>query len=273
MTACPIGIDYLTLYGAAMPDYIDIAARAGCASVTFFASSAKMGSLPAAPPTPFEDAALRRDVAAALRDHGMTVELIDGLRIDGAGAAAACRPLFDGLAELGARRINLIANAPGWAETVDEAAALVALAREYAVTATIEAVPTFTVGTLPQALDLIAQVGQDNFKLVIDTMHVSRTGYAPMVARIDPALIGYVQINDGPMRGVTDGYLREAIVDRWVPGEGDYPLTEILRAVPPEVVVSIEVPMLDRPEGRSDLDHVRACVAGARRAVEAARRP
>ena len=270
-----IGVERLGTFGMPPPQLAALAAELGAECIGIGLASTQGGYNPDGHPAYSlrDDPAQLRATIAATRDLGVRVSIVEGFAVLADNDLRAYAGDLDIVRDLGCERINVVSVGQEMGRTIDGFAALceVAAARGIAVSAEMG-----SLGPLKQveaALEVARGVGQPNFSLVIDTMHVSRTGYAPMVARIDPALIGYVQINDGPMRGVTDGYLREAIVDRWVPGEGDYPLTEILRAVPPEVVVSIEVPMLDRPEGRSDLDHVRACVAGARRAVEAARRP
>jgi hypothetical protein len=53
--------------------------------------------------------------------------------------------------------------------------------------------------------------------------------------------------------------------DRLVPGEGELPLLDILKALPPEVVIGLEVPRLSLAEaGVSHADRMRPCVQAAR---------
>jgi sugar phosphate isomerase/epimerase len=104
-------------------------------------------------------------------------------------------------------------------------------------------------------------------------MHVSRAGDAAAVATIDPALIDYVQICDGPLATPSaEAYLEEALHERMVPGAGEMPLVEMLRHIRPDVVVSAEVPLRKlREAGMSDLDRARLVAAGARDVMRAAR--
>src|SRR3546814_1292905 len=94
------------------------------------------------------------------------------------------------------------------------------MAREYDVTVTIESCPMLTVKTLAQALDVISAVNLPNFKLLIDTMHIVRSGESEDIVRLDPMLIDYVQISDGPI-SVPDpqNYMSEAMNERMVPGD------------------------------------------------------
>ena len=63
-----------------------------------------------------------------------------------------------------------------------------------------------------------------------------------------------------------DNYLQEAMFERMVPGEGELPLPDILAALPPDVVVEIEVPRRSLAlAGVSPIDRLRPCVTAARR--------
>jgi hypothetical protein len=58
---------------------------------------------------------------------------------------------------------------------------------------------------------------------------------------------------------------REDSADRMVPGEGEFPLREILAVLPPDLVIGLEVPMLSRAEaGEATRERARRCVQGAR---------
>src|SRR3546814_1369005 len=77
---------------------------------------------------------------------------------------------------------------------IDKTGEIVAMAREYDVTVTIESCPMLTVKTLAQALDVISAVNLPNFKLLIDTMHIVRSGESEDIVRLDPMLIDNVPL-------------------------------------------------------------------------------
>jgi sugar phosphate isomerase/epimerase len=170
--------------------------------------------------------------------------------------------------------VNAVSFDPSWERTVDEIAAIVAMGAEYGATVVVESCPLLTIATLAQAMELIEIVSTPNFKLLIDTMHVTRSGEAATLANIDPNLIDYVQISDGPLTAPSmEAYMDEAMDERRVPGEGEMPLVKMLQAIRPDVVVSGEVPMRSlREAGVSDLDRSRRVVAGMRRVLETADR-
>src|SRR3546814_20036714 len=101
-------------------------------------------------------------------------------------------------------------------------------------------------------------------------MHIVRSGESEDIVRLDPMLIDYVQISDGPI-SVPDpqNYMSEAMNERMVPGTGEMPLVEMIRAIRRDVVVSIEVPMRSlKRAGMSEGERVRLAVDGARRSEE-----
>jgi sugar phosphate isomerase/epimerase len=266
----PIGLEYFTLLGANPLHIVKTAAAAGCRYVSLvmtrpdFVPNDPMFSL-------IDDAALRRDTVACMRDNDVSIALVDGFAVFPDKSVKVHRPALDVLAELGVRRINTVSFDDNWARTVDQTAILAALAGEYGLTLTVESCPLLTVKTLEEAVRLIDEVGHPSFKLLIDTMHVSRTSEAGDVAKV-ASIVDYVQISDCPLAMPSvEKYTDEAIFERMVPGEGEMPLVQIMRAIPDHIVTSVEVPMRARREaGMSDLDRVRLAVEGTRKVLEAA---
>jgi len=67
--------------------------------------------------------------------------------------------------------------------------------------------------------------------------------------------------------------MEEALNERMIPGTGELPLVEMLRAVPDTVVISAEVPLRSlRAAGVSDLERVRRIMAGIQQVLAAAGR-
>ena len=75
-----------------------------------------------------------------------------------------------------------------------------------------------------------------------DALHLFRTGGTLDALRaVDPAVIGYAQICDGPDLRVTGDYLDEAM-HRMVPGTGVFPLQKFVGILGAQVDLDIEVP-------------------------------
>ena len=269
----PLGLEYLTVYGCHPLDTVRIAADIGCSHLSFFTQAVDFPGMPPHPPSLFDDARLRKDVLAALDDHGLSIALIDGFGFasDEGAKAADLRRKLDIVCELGVTRVNT-SSTLDWAATIDKVGRLADLTAEYGLMLTIEAIPTYTIGDLPSALAVLQEVDKPNLKLLIDTMHIARTGGASLLSEIDPALIGYVQICDGPA-GMPSGevYFDQALHQREVPGEGELPLVEMMACIPEHIVASMEVPLRSlREQGVSDAERARLSAVGSLKVLEAA---
>lgn len=269
----PLGLEYLTVYGSHPLETVKIAADIGCSHLSFFTQAVDFPGMPPHPPSLFDDPSLRKDVLAALGDHGLSIALIDGFGFASAEGAKfdLLRAQLDIICELGVDKVNTSSTLE-WTATIDKVGTLADLCAEYGLMLTIEAIPTYTIGDLPSALAVIEQVNRANLKLLIDTMHIARTGGAELLARIDPALIGYVQICDGPA-GMPSGevYFDQALHQREVPGEGQLPLVEMMACVPEHIVASMEVPLRSlREQGISDAERARLSAAGSIKVLAAA---
>ncbi len=219
------------------------------------------------PPFSLKDAALRRDMLAAMNHRGVTISLGDGfLVLPGADMRTFAADL-DALAELGVPRINVVSLDPDLGHTFDQFAILTELAAQRGIQTVVEPVPGLTVGDLSTAVAAREHVGRPEFRLLIDAMHLVRSGSgAADVAAIDSDHIGYAQLNDTTLRPRLDNYMEEAMFERMVPGEGDLPLPDILSALPADVVVEIEVPRRSLAlAGVSPINRLRPCVEAARR--------
>jgi len=214
-----------------------------------------------------KDARLRRDMLAAMDHRGVTISLGDGFLIMPDAEMRTFTADLDALAELGVPRINVVSLDPDLGRTFDQLAVLTELAAQRGIQTLVEPVPGLTVGDLPTALAARQHVGRSDFRLLIDTMHLVRSGScAADVAALDPDHIGYAQLNDTTLRPRGDNYMEEAMFERMVPGEGELPLREILSALPPDIVIEIEVPRRSLAlDGVGPIDRLRPCVEAARR--------
>jgi len=268
-----LGMDYLTLAGVAPDAFVRLAADAGCGHVALMPALPEILQANGPSWSLIDDAALRAATREALSDSGVSLAMLDGFALFPGSTRDDHRRVLDLAAELGTRRLNTVSFID-WPRTLDETAWMVALAAEYGMTVTIEPCAMLTAASLAQALELIAYVGLPNFKLLIDTMHVARTGEAGDLAALDPGMIDYVQISDAPLAMPSlEAYMEEALNERMIPGTGELPLVDMLRAVPDTVVISAEVPLRSlRAAGVSDLERVRRIVAGIQRVLAAAGR-
>ena len=263
----PVGLDYLTLFGMHPVQFVETAAQAGAETIALPPHSMEPLPQGAARYSLLEDEGLCRDVRDCLRANGVRMAMLDGLAVWPGRSVSDYERSMDQLADMGVRLINTV-SFDGFDRSLGEFEKLVDLAARWDMEVLLESCPVLTVRTLEQALGVVRRIGRDNFGIMIDTMHVCRTGEAELVAGLEPELVGYVQISDAPRAMPVDdaAYMEEALYDRQIPGEGELPLKEILSTILPDVVVSAEVPLRSKwQEGWTPLQCAETVVSATRR--------
>ena len=263
-----IGIDHLTLAGVAPPDFISIAARAGARNVSLhLRNNTNPLNLPHF--SLLSDKAMRQETLRRARDLGLAVAMAEGFVVFPDKSVKDYREALEVTAELGCTRVNCLSFEPDWRRTKDEVVALAELAGEYGQTVLLEFVRRYSISSAVKAQEIIEYAKRPNIQILVDTLHLARSGEVESFKSIDPKLIGYVQICDGKVDEPDDeAYQKEAIANRQIPGEGAIPLVSILQHVPSGVVVSGEVPMVLRREaGVPDQQIADEVVAGTRKVL------
>jgi sugar phosphate isomerase/epimerase len=108
----------------------------------------------------------------------------------------------------------------------------------------LEFIPYSVLGTLAKAHDFIVAAAPADAGLLIDALHLSRSGGQPAdIAAYDPALFSYVHLCDAPKaRPAVERNRDEARYNRLYPGEGELWLDAFLDAFPPDTPVAVEAP-------------------------------
>ena len=261
-----LGIEFLSVFGLPPVDLVHLAADLGCRYI-----STGLTSYPYDPPIypPFslrDDASLRREMRAAMRERGVSISLGEGLTIRSGADIRDRGGDLEVMAELGIRRVNTVSIDPDLDRSIEQFGLLAEAAASLGMETTLEPCPGLTFPDLPTALDAVRQVGRPDFRLLIDVMHVIRAGSGPPdIAALDPSLIGHIQLSDAPLVAVIPDYAREAMFERMVPGTGELPLPEMLAALPDDVVIGLEVPMRSQAyAGIGPHERLGRCVEAAR---------
>lgn len=187
--------------------------------------------------------------AAALARTGIGVGPLEAFDMSSAAAIESYRPALEVGALLGAKTASAINLHNTDATEVSELFARFAeLAGEYGLSVTLEPLATFKTSTLAQARDIIRAAGVDA-GVVLDAFHlVHMGGTGADVRAMEPGLIRYVQLCDGGAFASIEQTRFEAACERLYPGEGDFPLVDLLGGAPTDIVWSIEAPSLRRAE-------------------------
>lgn len=148
--------------------------------------------------------------------------------------------------------------------------ALGKVAADYGLIACLEFTPLFPAcASIEDAVRIIKASGSDNVRIGVDALHLERSGGTPAdVAAVDPQLIGYSQICDGPL-GRGEGYFDEAL-DRQIAGAGAFPLRELIRVLPKHTAFDVEIPLRKlAKQGVPVAERVRLAVESARTVLTA----
>jgi sugar phosphate isomerase/epimerase len=268
----PLGIEQLTLLGMPPVEYIKLAGSLGCAEVSIGLTSLPL-SMFGLPDVLWpdwslrDDAALRREMKAAMADTGVCVGLAEGFRASAAEDPRDCAGDLDRMAELGALRVNAICMEDDMAK--DKLGTIAEMSATRGMDFTIEFFPSDGINCLERVLDVVNHIGHlpngRRARVLFDTMHFFRTGGTmEQFKALDPDLIGYCQLADSVWAPPHDNYFMDAMFAREVPGTGALPLREFVHALPEQITVSLEVPRLDDLRNMKPEDHAARCVAAAR---------
>ncbi len=192
-----------------------------------------------------DDAALLQATIESLRDTGMKVLDIDIVRLNPTSDPAAFQRFLDAGQALGARAVLVAADDPDMERLAANFGALCDLAALRGLSIDIEFMPWTTIPDLAAALRLMAAVDRANAGIVVDTLHVdrARVGLAELAA-IPSRYLHYMQICDAPAErpDSIEAMIHTARSERLYPGEGGLDLLGMMRALPADIPISVEVP-------------------------------
>jgi sugar phosphate isomerase/epimerase len=249
-----ISLAALTVLELTPPDMVTCAAEAGFSHVG-------IRLLPATPTEPqydiVGDTPLLREVERRLADTGIKVLDIEIFRIKPDTRAVDYEAAIATAARLGASELLVAGNDADEARLIDTFAAFCDLAGRYGLGANLEFMPWTDAKDLAQAARIADRCGRHNAGVLIDPFHLSRSrSRIQDIGAIAPARIRYMQFCDVPaaIPPTMDGILHQARAERLFPGGGELDLAGLLRAVPRDIPLSLEVPthMLARTMGAAE---------------------
>lgn len=263
----PISLAALTVLELTPPDMVSCAADAGFSHVG-------IRLLPATPTEPqydlVGDTPLLREVERRLADTGVRVLDVEIFRIKPETRIADYEAAVATAARLGASDLLVAGNDPDETRLTDTFAAFCDLAGRYGLSAGLEFMPWTDAKDLPQAARIVERSGRDNAGVLIDPFHLSRSrSRIADIAAIPPARLRFMQFCDVPARipPTMDEILAEARAERLFPGEGGLDLPGLLRAMPRDIPLSIEVPTHRLAQTVGATERARRALAATRRVL------
>jgi sugar phosphate isomerase/epimerase len=190
------------------------------------------------------NAAAIRDLCRRRDDAGIAITHVTAYWVTPELSLPDFLPVVDAAAALGAATIVVNCGDPDEARFASFLASYCEAAARHRLALALEFMPYSDAKTIEQAARMVRRAAQSNLGLMIDPLHLARSGGTPAdVRRVEPGLIHMVQLCDAPLAPPAAAELRhEALADRLYPGEGGLPLHELLDAVPPQVQLDVETP-------------------------------
>ncbi len=237
----PFSLAFLTTFDVSPVEAIRIAAETGYDMVGLRFLPA--GSEPDYPI--MTNGTLQNEVARALDHTGVRLADIEIVRLGPHTQIDAFKPFCALGQRLGARHILVAGDDPDQARLKDNFGKFCALAAAHGLTADLEFMPWTAVKNLKQAQAIVENAGHANGGVLIDALHFDRSDSTlEDIENLPANRIHYAQICDGPVPydPSDEGMIHIARAERLLPGDGGIKLAGMIRAMPNDVTISIEIP-------------------------------
>jgi sugar phosphate isomerase/epimerase len=267
-TTPPLGLAHFTVLEVPPSELVDLASKIGYAAIG-------LRLYPAFPGSPFyrlsAGSAASRELRRRLDDTGVRVYDIEFVAIDENFSPAALTGILEDASALGARRLSVCGDDPERSRLVTKFAELCDLAASFDMGVDLECMAWRSVASFPDALSVVAAAARPNGGVLVDALHLSRTGGTPRDLRAAPSgIIRSAQLCDASAEPPSsqEAIIKEARSGRLPPGRGKLPLRDLLAELPDDTALSIEVPMDGSapPErhARDNFEAARSLIASCR---------
>jgi sugar phosphate isomerase/epimerase len=228
-----LGLAALTVLELAPPEQVRVAAQAGYSHVGLRLIPVANQVLPS-----FE----MKDLERNLKDSGIRVLDVEVFRLDEHVNVQAFEPVLETAAWLGATDLLAHGADAEEARLRDNLGRLCELAGRYRIGVNLEPMPWVETSNVKKARRLLDAVKKDNAAVLVDPIHFFREDNT--LDELKGVPHRYMQFCDARAERPKDmaEFIRQARGDRLFPGEGGLDLKGLLRALPQDLPISIEIP-------------------------------
>lgn len=261
-----LGLAHLTALDLPPDRLIAAAARCGYRSIGLRAHPATPGGI--AYPTRVGTQA-HRDLAARLADAGIRLNEVEFVQLTPDIDVAGFAPMLEAGADLGAASVTVSGDDPDPVRLAATFSRFCRLAGGFGLRVDLEFMRWRAVGSLVAATTIVERAAMPNGAVLVDALHLSRSGGAPAdLAPLPAAILRSAQLCDaGPVLPATDAaVIAEAREGRLPPGEGTLPLLSLLAALPADANFAVEMPSADPDPVR----RLETAYTAARRLIDSA---
>jgi len=217
------------------------------------------------------DPAMLRESIRRIEDTGVFVFDVEIVRLGADFTPDDFSSSLEVAGKLKARAILVAGDDPDEARLTDSFASFCRSALPYGLTADLEFMPWTAVKNAKSALRIVTNAGEPNGRILVDALHASRSKTTlDDIESLPPHLLSYAQLCDAPASiPATDNELiQTARHARLLPGDGGIDLSGLVRALPDNLPLSLEIPNDDWLPRLGAEEWGRRALAAARRIVE-----
>ncbi|OAF19963.1 sugar phosphate isomerase/epimerase family protein [Bradyrhizobium neotropicale] len=233
---------YLTSVPMAPPDAVVLANKLGYQAIG-------VRIAPAAPGGDFSplatDAAMLRETFRRINDTGVPVFDVEIARLGADFKPDHFASFLETAGRLKARAILVAGDDPDEARLTESFAAFCRAAAPYGLTADLEFMPWTAVKNAKAALRIVSNAGEPNGRILVDSLHAARSATSlEDIASLPRQLLSYAQLCDAPagIPATNEELIYTARCARLLPGDGGIDLRGIVRALPGDLPLSLEIP-------------------------------
>ena len=232
-----LGLAALTVLELPHEEQVSVAAQAGYSHVGL--------RLVPVVGQPYQYPVDRPAIKARLADTGVRVLDVEVFRLTAETQVTGYEPAMAAAAELGAAQLLVHGADADAARLADTFGRLCDLAAGYRLVANLEPMPWVDVSSVESALAVLRAAGRSNSGLLVDAIHFYRAGdRLEQLTAVPQRYLHYAQFCDARRGRPSEmqEIIRQARADRLMPGEGGLDLAGLLRALPAELPLSLEIP-------------------------------
>ncbi|QEL23493.1 sugar phosphate isomerase/epimerase [Bosea sp. F3-2] len=174
-------------------------------------------------------------------------------------------PVIETAAELGMPLMQITSEDPELSRASDNLGRIADIAEKHGIAIAIEFMRWRSAATIEDAARLATASGRKNVGILLDALHLSRSGGGPAAVAALKDKVLYLQLCDAPATKPANdaACIAEARGARMIPGEGGLWLNELMAELPADIAISVETPHRG-DESLSFVEKARRGIAGTR---------
>lgn len=216
------------------------------------------------------DPAMLRDTVRAMSDTAVQIFDVEIVRLGPQTDIDAFAPFLETAGRLNARAILVAGDDPDETRLAESFAKFCRACAPYGLTADLEFIPWTAVKNASAALRIVTSAGEPNGRVLVDALHAARS--ATTLDDIAALPVSYAQLCDAPagIPSTNEELIHTARSARLLPGDGSIDLAGIIRRLPDDLPLSLEIPNAEWQRKLGVEEWARRALAAARRVVAGA---